>query len=155
MCSLERVKRMNKQLFRSRTNKKIAGVCGGIAEYFNIDPTIVRLIWLLFSFTYGIGFLAYLVAVIVIPEARTDNSEYHQGPNHGESQQAWNSEAHKENSRHDNSKAMLILGIALVVVGGILLINLYIPWINWHYLWPLIIIGIGVLVILRGGGSRR
>ena len=56
-----------KRLYRSSTNKMVCGVCGGIAEYFNIDPTLVRLGWLLFSFAAGSGLLAYIVAAIVIP----------------------------------------------------------------------------------------
>jgi phage shock protein PspC (stress-responsive transcriptional regulator) len=57
-----------KRLYRSKTNKIIAGVCGGIAEYFNIDPTIVRLLWLLFSLIWGTGLVAYIIAWIIIPE---------------------------------------------------------------------------------------
>ena len=57
-----------KRLYRSRTNRKIAGVCGGIGEYCNIDPTIVRLLALLLVFGYGSGLLAYLIAALVIPE---------------------------------------------------------------------------------------
>lgn len=56
-----------KRLFRSKNNKVIAGVCGGIAEYFKIDPVIVRLIWVLMVFGYGFGVLAYLIAWLVIP----------------------------------------------------------------------------------------
>ncbi len=51
-----------KRLYRSRTNKIIAGVCGGIAEYTNIDPTIVRLLWLLVSLIWGAGIVAYIIA---------------------------------------------------------------------------------------------
>lgn len=58
---------MTKKIYRSR-EKRIGGVCGGIAEYFNIDPTIVRLIWAVFIFAYGTGLLAYLICWIVIPE---------------------------------------------------------------------------------------
>jgi phage shock protein C len=57
-----------KRLYRSKTNKIIAGVCGGIAEYSNIDPTIVRLLWLLFSLIWGTGLVAYIIAWIIIPE---------------------------------------------------------------------------------------
>ncbi|MCK9524624.1 MAG: PspC domain-containing protein [Limnochordia bacterium] len=57
---------MTKRIYRSR-EKKIAGVCGGIAEYMDIDPTIVRLIWLIFGLVYGTGFLAYLICWAVIP----------------------------------------------------------------------------------------
>ena len=58
----------NKKLYRSSTNYMLAGVCGGIAEYFNIDPTLVRLAWVLFSALGGSGILTYIVAAIIIPK---------------------------------------------------------------------------------------
>ena len=58
---------MEKRLYKSRANKKIDGVCAGIAEYFGIDPTIVRLAWVLFAFCVGSGILAYIIAMFVIP----------------------------------------------------------------------------------------
>ncbi len=56
-----------KKLFKSTTDKKLCGVCGGIAEYFNIDSTIVRLIWAIVSIWFGVGILIYLVAALVMP----------------------------------------------------------------------------------------
>lgn len=58
---------MEKRLYKSNQNKMIDGVCGGIAEYFGIDPTVVRLIWALFSLMGGSGILAYIIAAIIIP----------------------------------------------------------------------------------------
>ena len=58
---------MQKKLYRNTENKMIAGVCSGLAEYINIDPTIVRLIWALIALS-GAGLVAYLVAAIIIPE---------------------------------------------------------------------------------------
>ena len=58
---------MNKKLYRSSTDKKIAGVCGGIAEYMNVDSTIVRLIAVLLVFGCGTGLLAYIVATLIMP----------------------------------------------------------------------------------------
>ena len=58
---------MEKKLYKSNQNKKIDGVCGGIAEYFGIDPTVVRLIWALFSLMGGSGILAYIICALVIP----------------------------------------------------------------------------------------
>lgn len=58
---------MEKRLYKSNSNKMIDGVCGGIAEYFGIDPTVVRLIWALFSLMGGCGILAYIIAAIIIP----------------------------------------------------------------------------------------
>ena len=60
---------MNKKLYKSNMDKKLFGVCGGIAEYFNIDSTIVRLIWVILVFCFGTGVLAYLIAAIVMPDA--------------------------------------------------------------------------------------
>lgn len=57
-----------KRLYRSRKERMMCGVCGGVAEYFNIDPTIVRLLFLLFVFGAGSGILAYIIAAIVIPD---------------------------------------------------------------------------------------
>ncbi|MBQ5608391.1 MAG: PspC domain-containing protein [Oscillospiraceae bacterium] len=56
-----------KKLYRSETNKTICGVCGGIAEYFNIDPTVVRVGWVLISLLGGSGLLAYIICAIIIP----------------------------------------------------------------------------------------
>lgn len=57
---------MVKRLYRSGKKKILGGVCGGIGEYFKIDPIIVRLIWILFSLAYGIGIVFYLIAWIII-----------------------------------------------------------------------------------------
>ena len=58
---------MEKKLYRSTHNKMVAGVCSGLAEYINIDPTIIRVIWALVGLT-GTGLLAYLVCALIIPE---------------------------------------------------------------------------------------
>jgi phage shock protein C len=57
-----------KRVFRSRKDRILGGVCGGIANYFNIDPVLVRILWVIAMFVYGFGFLGYIVAWIIIPE---------------------------------------------------------------------------------------
>jgi len=57
-----------KRLYRSGKNRLLGGVCGGIAEYFNTDPTIVRLLWILFCFVWGAGLLIYLIAWFIMPK---------------------------------------------------------------------------------------
>lgn len=56
-----------RKLYKS-TNRMLCGVCGGIGEYFHIDPTVIRLLWIIFSVLGGCGILAYIIAAIVIPE---------------------------------------------------------------------------------------
>jgi len=58
----------NKRLRKSRTDRKLCGVCGGLADYLNMDSTIIRLIWALLVFAAGTGLLAYIIAAIVMPE---------------------------------------------------------------------------------------
>ena len=59
---------MAKKLYRSRMDRKIAGVCGGLGDYFDIDPTLVRVIMVSSVFAGGAGFIAYIVAWILVPE---------------------------------------------------------------------------------------
>ena len=58
-----------KRLHKSESDKKLCGVCGGIAEYFDIDPTLVRLVWVIITFMGGAGILAYIIAAIIIPKS--------------------------------------------------------------------------------------
>ena len=62
-----------KKLYRNTENKMLAGVCSGIADYFDIDPTLVRLGWVLFSLLGGSGLLAYIIEAIIIPDAPKTN----------------------------------------------------------------------------------
>lgn len=59
---------MKKKLYKSNTEKKLCGVCGGIAEYFDFDVTLVRLAWVLFTLLGGSGIVAYIIAALVIPD---------------------------------------------------------------------------------------
>ena len=58
---------MEKRLYKSNKNKVLCGVCGGIAEYFNVDPSLVRLGWIVFCALGGSGLLAYIIAAVIIP----------------------------------------------------------------------------------------
>lgn len=62
---------MEKKLYRSNADKKIAGVCGGLAKYLGIDVTVIRLIWVIVVLFGGAGLLAYLICALLIPEEPT------------------------------------------------------------------------------------
>ncbi len=59
---------MSKRLYKSKKNRVIGGVCGGVGEYFNVDPVVIRILWLIALFALGTGFLVYIICLIVIPE---------------------------------------------------------------------------------------
>ena len=65
---------MSKKLYKSTTDRKLCGVCAGIANYLNIDPTVVRLLWALISFVGGAGVVAYVVCALVIPDEPYNNN---------------------------------------------------------------------------------
>ena len=59
---------MQKKLYRSTTDKKLAGVCAGVAKYLNMDPTVVRILWAILSLFFGGGILIYIICAFIIPE---------------------------------------------------------------------------------------
>lgn len=59
---------MKKRLYKSSTDKKVCGVCGGIANYFDVDPTVIRLIWVIFTLAGGSGLIAYIITAIIMPD---------------------------------------------------------------------------------------
>lgn len=59
---------MKKRLYKSSTDKKVCGVCGGIANYCDVDPTVIRLIWVIFTLVGGSGLIAYIIAAIIMPD---------------------------------------------------------------------------------------
>ena len=63
---------MKRKLYRIREGKKLAGVCGGIAEYFNLDPTLIRIIWALIAWFAGAGIILYIICAFVMPEKEDD-----------------------------------------------------------------------------------
>ena len=63
---------MEKKLYREEDGRKILGVCMGIAKYFDIDPTLIRLAWIIAIFCFGGGLLAYIIAALVLPERTSE-----------------------------------------------------------------------------------
>ncbi|MGF7056586.1 PspC domain-containing protein [Brassicibacter mesophilus] len=127
---------MKKQLYRSTHNKIISGVCGGIAEYFEIDPIIIRLLWALITFTKGIGFIAYIICMIIIPENTSAYSEYVDT---------------ESNYSDDNSK--IILGVVLVILGLVLVAKKFIHWLDFGSLLPIFMVLVGIYLILKEKGG--
>lgn len=143
-----------KRLYRSRKNRMIAGVCGGIAEYFNIDPVIVRLIAVALFFVGGSALLAYIIAMIVIPYEPFElagGSDKQAAPGAAEA---------PAQAGHGSSDAVpLFLGIVLIIIGAVFLMHnmpLFDPFYGWarhflrHFFWPSLLIVAGVFIIARG-----
>ncbi len=114
------------RLYRSSTDKVVAGVCGGLAAYFKLDPALVRLVFLVFALAGGASLAVYIILWIAVPIGDTTNAV----PAHGGSEAT---------------------AIVLIAVGGIwLLANIGVfRFVNWNVGWPILLIAFGALLLLR------
>lgn len=159
---------MERRLYRSRSDRMVWGVCGGLAEYFDIDPVIIRIIAVLLVLASGVGVLAYIILAVVVPlessevtepkDVIRENVEEMRETATQLGQEIRSTFAREEDTSEERAKARHrnrnVLGIILIVIGVLFLLanfNLF-WWFRWEYLWPLIIIAIGALIIL---GTRR
>jgi|AntRauTorckE6833_2_1112554.scaffolds.fasta_scaffold00455_5 phage shock protein PspC (stress-responsive transcriptional regulator) len=127
---------MEKKLYRSRENKVIGGVCGGIGEYFGIDPVIARIILLLLFFVGGIGFITYIIALIIIPERPFEKE---------------NIEVDETVIKEQKEKRMKILGYILFGLGVYFILDI---WFNINIefgaeLWSIGLIILGIVIIFK------
>lgn len=125
-------------LYRSVKDRKIAGVAGGIGEYLEIDPAIVRLVWLLAILFGGAGFLAYLIAWIVIPEAKVNTNE----------ENNVQEKTVPSVGKTELTGGLTFLGVLLIVIGIYLLVKQFIPFGLVNYFWPIIIISLGIFLLI-------
>jgi len=131
-----------KRLYRSNTVKVIGGVCGGLADYLNIDVALIRVAFVLLVLFGGSGVLVYLIMWIAIP-AQTGN--YTQYKDLSEKKSHEDNEATPTEKKDYNSS--MIAGIALIFVGLLFLVDRLMPYSHVLDLWPLILVGLGVLLI--------
>lgn len=133
---------MNRRLYRSRKDQMISGVCAGIGNYLNIDPTIVRIVFLVALFSWGTGVLIYIVCSLVIPIAPLDQESYDYTVN--------------EENRHSSptpfvgsSNARIVFGIILVIIGAISILEKIFGWFDFDLIWPIALIGVGFLILTK------
>ncbi len=143
---------MENRLYRSRTDRVIAGICGGLGRYLGVDPTLVRLFFiLLLLLGKGAGLLIYIVLWIAIPpEPRGENggAEYI-GPGR-EAMVGPQGEGYAAERRRE---ASIVVGAGLILLGILFLLqNLNIAWLHWvafDLLWPLLLVAGGLALIWR------
>lgn len=144
---------MGKQIFRSKENRVISGVCGGFAEYFNIDPTVIRLIWIAVSLTFGAGIIAYIIAAIIVPEKPSNYSSSNNYTSSSESFNAGTNDWGEPAAKYDSNKSRSLIGGILIILGAFFLIREAFGWIDFKYFWPVAFIIIGGLLIFKGRGN--
>lgn len=122
---------MSRRLYRSRKDRVLAGVCGGLAHYFNLDPVLIRIAFVALALAGGAGILIYILAAIVIPEAS----------------------AGEDVPRADVttlSQGRVIIGAVLIAIGALLFMREILPGFNDQIFWAIILVALGLGVILKG-----
>ena len=132
-----------KKLYRSRDNKVLAGVCGGIGEYFEIDPVIVRLIWIVLTMIWGFGLFLYIIAIFLIPLEPKEIKIQDVSTSPQESKKDYR---HLEDS--DRNIVITLLALFFIVLGIMVVVGIVVPS---TYVFRNIIKGIlGVTMIIIG-----
>lgn len=140
----------NVKLYRSKTERMIGGVCGGLGSYLNVDPIFIRLVFVLLLFGSDFGFLFYLLMWILIPEEGKaygfkDESVSERMKLMGSDLQHAVTEPHPQSG--------IILGIGLIIIGALLFVNrLDLAWLRWvdlDLIWPIALIAGGIVLLVR------
>ncbi|MBX3042955.1 MAG: PspC domain-containing protein [Candidatus Kapabacteria bacterium] len=135
---------MTKQLYRSGRNKFIGGVAGGLGEYFDVDPVIIRVIFIVSLFAWGLSLIVYIALWIFVP--LSDDIE---GVEFSEDVKAEVPEVEKIIYEARQNQRRIIGGSILIAFGMLFLLKRFIPQIDLSYIWPLILVGFGAYIIYK------
>lgn len=167
---------MDRKLYRDEYHKKIAGVCAGLAEYFNIDVAIVRVIFVLALIFHGGGFLIYIIFWIVLPKKPlfvNPNVDYRVPPQNPDSGPQFTGTSYTNTGtsfsnepfqdqpfphqpyqapRNSTSLVAIVFGVILIIIGGSILLDDFdiIPDWDFERLWPVILIVVGCAIMISG-----
>ncbi len=146
---------MEKKLYRSTSDKMIGGVAGGLADYFSIDPTLVRVLFVVATLFHGGGVIAYIILWIVIPQKPYQvpgmNSETNTQNETSDSSSSFTGNADGSISMNNqkSESGSIWIGIVLILLGGLFLLDNFLPRFDFGDYWPIILIGLGIGLILK------
>jgi len=142
---------MSKKLYRNLNGKMIAGVSTGLAEYFDIDPVIIRALFIITTIAYGIGVIAYIVLWIIVPAKKIEEVDFDNNLD-----DTFNMESENFNYKENDSKndRKLIGGVILIIIGVLLFLNQIIPGFDIKYIIPIVLIIIGILILSKQFNKR-
>ena len=128
---------MEKKFQRDTQHKVIGGVCAGLANYFDIDATLLRLLLAFLILFAGTGFWLYIILWIVMPAGRIEPSS--------DGVETFVPETTQEPK---NNRGSMIVGLTLIVLGALGLLHRFVPEFNWQMVWPIALIVLGLVLIL-------
>ncbi|HEY8869011.1 MAG TPA: PspC domain-containing protein [Candidatus Limnocylindrales bacterium] len=148
---------MNRRLYRCRENRVLAGVAAGTAEFFGLDPTLVRVLWFLSIFAGGISLLLYIGLAIIVPlEPLSPEAAAKVAADAAAAEGSTAPDGHRHANRGSGSgRWTTIVGFALILFGSLALVDRFLPGLDVeHFILPAVAIGIGAYLI-RGAIRRE
>ncbi|MFA6572359.1 MAG: PspC domain-containing protein [Bacteroidota bacterium] len=146
---------MNKRLYRSQKNKILGGVAAGVADYFDVDPVLIRALFVIATFGWGASIIAYIVLWIIIP-VKLEFIDYNQKDSQTTSEinNDYTQEVSHSIARKKNNKRM-IAAIILIFLGSVWMLDNFIPGIRFGHIAPLIFIAVGILILMKAPFFHR
>ena len=145
---------MNERLYRSRDDRMLAGVAGGLAEIWGADPSLVRIVWaLLVVLTGGLALLVYVIMAIVVPEGDGGSGVSGESPEPRASRRAARDarrKARRAAGGDGGNSAGIVIGALLILVGGAFFVREWLPAFDFDFFWPLALVGLGIVVLVVG-----
>jgi len=135
---------MAKELYRDKQRASIGGVCAGLADYFNIDVTLIRALFLVALFGFGSGVLLYIILWAVIPERK--DYVYSEPVDYTINEEG-KAEPSKKTFKIKKENESVIGGLILITLGVIFLADEFVPWFDFGKLWPLILVAVGAGIL--------
>lgn len=147
---------MNKRLYRSQRNKVLAGVASGLGQYFDVDPIIIRILFLVVALAGGGGILAYIILWIAIPQEPFVPTDFSTEQPYQASNADINNPAQPSPDLPNNSKRNGVVGgIILITLGLLFFIARVVPHINFGDLWPVMLIVVGGIIIFTSLANKN
>lgn len=133
---------MHKRLYRSTKDRMVAGVCGGLGEFFDMDPVIWRILFLAGLFAGGAAAVIYIIMAVIVPEEG------------GATNEAVDAAAAKVKDVVRQTDRNWLIGLVLLALGVVFLLENILPAFSLHLVWPIILIAAGLGVLLNGFDSK-
>lgn len=145
---------MKKKLMRSRTDSKLAGVCGGLADYLNIDVVVIRALWVISAFFGGPSLGVYILCAIIIPKEPLRKEKEEPVPNLFDEDNYYEREEDLESDQYEEDEerkqiSLGYLGLGLIGLGAFLGFKALFPSFDYRFLWPAILIVGGLLILSK------
>jgi len=144
------------RLYRSRRDRMLGGVCSGLANYFEIDPVIVRVLFVIMTIGPGVGLIGYIILWIIVPESpfnfdreKTVDVETEQT---GTNEQHFAENVYQEKeyvSSPQKHQGRILVAVILILVGAFWFLDNVFTFVSFSKLWPLILVAVGIIILLK------